>query len=103
MNELEGVSQLIAEVHQINLPSGSNAAPSGNAANLAEEAAHAPGSEQLLTLLDTSTGEGLVIHLWNDRAAYEAFAARRQQLLAQAEGQGSRVDSGHIYEVTYRS
>jgi hypothetical protein len=67
------------------------------------EAANAPGSEQLLTLLDTTTGEGLVIHLWNDQAAYDSFAARRQELVAQSKELGSTVDSGRLYEVTYRS
>ena len=28
-----------------------------------------------ITLADTSTGEGLVIHLWKDRASYEANAS----------------------------
>ena len=93
---------MIAEVHQITLPSGVTT-PSEEVSKVAEEAAHAPGSEQLLTLVDTSTGEGYSIHLWNDRAAYEAFAGRRQQLITQSEGSGSKVESGHLYEVTYRS
>jgi hypothetical protein len=53
--------------------------------------------------MDTDAGEGYVIHLWDDRAAYDAFAARRQQLTAQVEGSGGKVDPGHLYEVTYRS
>jgi len=98
-----GVGELIAEVHRINLPGGAGPAPAGEASRMADEAAHAPGSEQLLTLMDFSAGEGYAIHLWSDRAAYDAFATRRQQLMAESEGAGSKVDSGHLYDVTYRS
>jgi hypothetical protein len=99
-----GVSDLIAEVHRINLPAGAAAgAPPESANTLAEEAAHAPGSVQLLTLMDFSAREGYVIHLWNDRASYDAFAGRRQVLTKESESAGSKVDPGHIYEVTYRS
>jgi heme-degrading monooxygenase HmoA len=94
---------MIAEVHQIKLPTGASGAPSEGANNLAEEAAKAPGSVQLLTLMDTSTGDGLVIHLWNDQAAYEAFAARRKELTADAEGSGSRIDPARLYEVSFNS
>jgi heme-degrading monooxygenase HmoA len=94
---------MIAEVHQVTLPSGATAAPSDEANKAADEAAHAPGSEQLLSLFDTSTGEGYVIHLWKDRASYDAWAGRRQAITAEAKGAGSKIDSGHIYEVTYRS
>jgi heme-degrading monooxygenase HmoA len=94
---------VIAEVREIKFPSGASLEPPEGASSLAEEAAHAPGSEQLLTLMDASTGEGYVIHVWNDRAAYDAFAARRQQMVAEAEGSGSQVDAGRLYEVTYRS
>jgi hypothetical protein len=97
-----GVSEMIAEVHQVKFPSGATAAPPEGANNLADEAAKAPGSAQLLTLMDISTGEGLVIHLWNDQAAYEAFAARRKELTADAErGSGSQIDPAHLFEVTY--
>jgi hypothetical protein len=102
-NGLEGVSVLIAEVHHITLPDGASAAPSDDTNTLADKAAHAAGSEQLLTLMDASTGEGLVIHLWKDQAAYEAFAAGRKDLTAESKNMGSQIDSGHLYEVTYRS
>ncbi len=36
-----------------------------------EEPAHAPGSEQVLSCDDASTGERIVIHLWKDRASYD--------------------------------
>lgn len=100
---LEGVSVVIAEVHQIKLPDGASAAPSDDINTLADKAAHAAGSEQLLTLMDASTGEGLVIHLWKDRAAYEAFAAGRKDLTAETEAKGSQIDRARFYEVTYRS
>jgi hypothetical protein len=96
-----GDDEVIAEVHQIK---GQGAAPpSGDGTNLAEEAARAPGSEQLLVLADTNAGEGLVIHLWSDEASYEAFAARRKEMISQSEGMGGHVDTGRIYEVMYRS
>jgi hypothetical protein len=50
---------MIAEVHHIKLASGATGAPAEDANNLAAEAAKAPGSVQLLSLMDTSTGEGL--------------------------------------------
>jgi hypothetical protein len=96
-----GVSDMIAEVHQIKLPSGATGPPPEGVNDLADEAAKAPGSAQLLTLMDTSTGEGFVIHLWNDQGAYEAFAARRKELTDDAEGSGSQIDPAHLYEVTY--
>lgn len=95
------MSELIAEIHKITLPTGASAAPVDN--KVADEAAHAPGSEQLLALADPSTGEGLVIHLWKDRPSYDAWAGRRQEMTAQQTGSGTKIDSGHVYEVTYRS
>jgi hypothetical protein len=92
---------VIAEVHQIKGQAAGT--PSGDATNLGEEAARAPGSEQLLLLVDTDAGEGMVIHLWSDQASYEAFAARRKEMISQSEGMGSHVDAGRIYEVAYRS
>jgi hypothetical protein len=94
---------VIAEVHEVKFPGPAPDSPSPEAEKMADEAAHAPGSEQLLTLFDASTGEGLVIHLWNDREAYDAFAARRQEMTAEAKERGGNVVSGRIYEVTYRS
>jgi hypothetical protein len=94
---------VIAEVHHITLPAGAAAAPSDETNTLADKAAHAPGSEQLLTLMDATTGEGLVIHLWKDRAAYDAFAAGRKELTSESQDMGSQIDSGRLYEVTYRS
>ena len=96
------MSELIAEVHQIALPSGVTT-PSDEVNKIADEAAHAPGSEQLLTMVDTGTGEGFVIHLWKDRAAYDAWSGRRREMTAEAEGSGSKIESGRLYEVTYRS
>jgi hypothetical protein len=96
----EGI-ELIAEVHQITLTSGAGA-PSGDTSTQ-DEAAHAPGSEQLIVMNDTSTGEGLVVHLWKDRVSYDAWAGRRQALTAQQEGAGTKIDSGHLYEVSFRS
>jgi len=93
---------MIAEVHQITMPTGVTT-QSAEVNKVADEAAHAPGSEQLLTLVDASTGEGYVIHLWKDRASFDAFAERRQQLTKEAEGSGSKIDAPHFYEVTYRS
>src|SRR2546421_7406769 len=93
--------EMLAEVHQVKFPSGATAAPPEGANSLADEAAKASGSAQLLMLMDTSTGEGLVIHLWNDQAAYEAFAARRKELTADAEGSGNQIDPAHLYDVTY--
>ena len=93
---------MIAEVHQVTLPTGVTA-QSDEANKVADEAAHAPGSEQLLSMFDVSTGEGYVIHLWKDRASYDAWAGRRHEITADQQGAGSKIDSGHIYEVTYRS
>ena len=96
------MSELIAEVHQITLPSGATT-PSEQTNKVADEAAHVPGSEQLITLADTSTGEGLVIHLWKDRASYEANAERRQRMISEQEGSGGKIEPARLYEVTYRS
>ncbi len=93
---------MIAEVHQITLPSGATT-PTAETNTVADEAAHVPGSEQLITLADTGTGEGLVIHLWKDRASYEANAERRQRMISDQEGSGSKIEPAHLYEVTYRS
>jgi heme-degrading monooxygenase HmoA len=97
------VSLLIAEVHHIKVAEGAAAEQSDETNALADKAAHVPGSEQLLTLMDASTGEGLVIHLWKDQAAYESFAAGRKAMTTDAQEMGSEVDSGRLYEVTYRS
>ena len=85
------------------LPTPLPEAPPEDAPKMADEAAQAPGSEQLMMLVDRSTGDGLVIHLWNDQAAYEAFRQRSQKMVEQTEGHGLKVESAHIYEVTYRS
>ena len=95
--------RVIAEVTRINVPVGGGQGPSEEANKLADEAAHAPGSEQLLTLVDMSTGNGMVIHLWNDEDAYEAWAARRNEMRAEAETIGGRAEPSQLYEVTYRS
>jgi hypothetical protein len=84
---------MIAEVHQVTLPSGVSA-PSEEANKVADEAAHAPGSEQLLSLFDANTGEGYVIHLWKDRSSYEAWAGRLQEMTAEQQGAGPRSTPG---------
>ena len=94
---------MIAEVRQVKLPTQVREAPPEDAPNMADEAAHAPGSEQLMMLVDRSSGDGLVIHLWNDEAAYEAFRERSKTMVEQSEDHGLKVDPAHIYEVTYRS
>ncbi len=97
------VSDTIAEVHPITLPSGATTPTTGETNTVADEAARAPGSEQLLSMFDTSTGEGLVIHLWKELASYEANAERRQAMTSEQVGAGTKIDPGRIYEVTYRS
>ena len=93
---------MIAEVHQVTLPTGVTA-QSEDANKVADEAAHAPGSEQLLSMFDASTGEGYVIHLWKDHVVVRRLGGRRQAITVEQEGVGAKIDSGHIYEVTYRS
>ena len=93
---------MIAEVRRVKLPTPLPEAPQ-NQDSMADEAANAPGSEQLMMLVDRNRGEGLVIHLWNDQAAYETFAEQREKLVEQSAGHGMKVDPTDIYEVTYRS
>jgi len=94
---------MIAEVTRINVPVGGGGAPPEDVNKLADEAAHAPGSEQLLTLVNTTSGEGLVIHLWNDELAYQRWAERRTEMRAEAEELGGRAEPSQLFEVTYRS
>ena len=51
-------------------------------------------------LLDPATDEIYSIHLWRDRAAYDANAERRSQIISEAEGLGGTIgEGGRIYEV----
>ena len=102
-SDLKGVRSMIAEVLEVKLPGPIPDSPSPEVQKMGDEAAHAPGSEQLLQFLDRSTGEGLVIHLWKDQEGYDAFAARREELTAQAKERGANIVSRRTYEVTYRS
>jgi len=96
--------RVIAEVIRMKVPvDASSGPPPEEITKIADEAAHAPGSEQLLTLVDTTSGDGLVIHLWNDQEAYDAWTERRKELTAQAEAAGGNIEPAKIYEVTYRS
>jgi hypothetical protein len=91
---------MIADVHRV---SGATAENLDAARAIADEAAKAPGTEQLLTLANLDTGEVLAIHLWRDRAAYDANAKRRAELIGEVEQQGAKVDDGELFEVVYRS
>jgi heme-degrading monooxygenase HmoA len=88
------------------LPGGGQA-PSEESRKTAEqqakEAASVPGSEQIISLLDTDSGEGLVIHLWQDRASYDAFTDGRAKITSAQQGSGTKISAGRIYDVTIRT
>jgi hypothetical protein len=88
---------VIAEVHR----TSGVMAYDETARDIFEEAARAPGTEQLFVLVDPATGEGYSIHLWRDRQSYEAFAERRQELVARVEEAGARPDPGQLFDVAY--
>ena len=54
-------------------------------------------------MANPDTGDGLVVHLWRDREAYDAFAARRAEMTAQVQESGVTVQPTEFYEVTYHS
>ena len=54
-------------------------------------------------LVDPTTGEGLQINLFRDRATLAAFEALRQELTKEAEQDtGGEVGEQHVYEVIVR-
>jgi hypothetical protein len=91
---------MIAEVIQV--AETSNADPSEIRA-ITDEAAPAPGSEQLLILTNSSTGEGLVVHVWRGQAALEAYDEQRRRLVARAQAAGGTQGDSRVYEVAYNS
>jgi hypothetical protein len=56
------------------------------------------GCEATISLADPKTGEALVINLFRDEAALEAFQAYSKQKIAEAEEMGGgEVSPGRVY------
>jgi hypothetical protein len=52
--------------------------------------------EATIALADPATGDTLIINLFRDEAALEAFQAYSKQKIAEAEGMGAKVAPGRI-------
>ena len=69
-------------------------------AEVTAKARQADGCEGILVLVDPNTGNGLAINMFRDEAAAHAFAARRQELVKEAQEQvGATVGEPQHYEV----
>jgi hypothetical protein len=56
------------------------------------------GNEGTLSLVDPTTGEGLVINLFRDQAAMDAFQAYSNEKIAEGEKlSGGKVREPHVY------
>ena len=66
----------------------------------ADTARNADGSEAVILLADLSTGEGLVIHLWRDQAARDAWESHPERLsmVNEVDQRGGTVSEPRIYE-----
>jgi hypothetical protein len=63
----------------------------------AEEARKADGSGALILLADPSTGEGLVIHLWRDQTAADAWKSDSERMTNEVNQRGGTVSEARIY------
>ena len=55
------------------------------------------GCEATIALADPATGDTLIVNLFRDEAALEAFQGYSKQKIAEAEGMGAKVAPGRIY------
>ena len=55
------------------------------------------GNEGTISLIDPTTGKGLVINLFRDQAALDAFQAYSNEKIAESEKQGGHVAGSHVY------
>lgn len=91
---------MIAQVHTSKVTPG--AAPSDEMRKFVEDALAEgraqDGCEATVFLSDPAAGEALVINLFRDQAALDAFQAYSKQKIAEVEETGGgEVSPGHIY------
>jgi heme-degrading monooxygenase HmoA len=93
---------MIAEVHRTSGFGGTVAdlrKAFAEDSSISERALNAPGSVELMTLANDA-GDGLAVHLWESKEAYEAWASERAEVTAKAKAAiGVTIAEAEIYEV----
>jgi hypothetical protein len=69
----------------------------------ADELNRAVGCEHLLLLANSDSGESMMICVWRDQAAYDAFTKRRDELIDESEQDGGGIGAPQVFEVIYSS
>ncbi len=89
---------MIAQVHT---SSGEPAPPTDETRKFVEDALAEgraqEGCEATIALADPATGDSLIINLFRDEAALDAFQKYSKAKIAEAEGMGAKVAPGRTY------